>query len=56
MWAAPDLRQTNFVLLHGGWPFSRQLTGLLTKPNVYLDFSAQNIMNYPRDTAENIRG
>lgn len=51
----PELRKTNFVLLHGGWPFARLETGLLTKPNVYLDFSAQTFMNYPHDTAENIR-
>ncbi len=51
----PELRKTNFVLLHGGWPFARLETGLLTKPNVYLDFSAQTFMNYPRDTAENMR-
>lgn len=51
----PALRKTNFVLLHAGWPFARLETGLLTKPNVYLDFSAQTFMNYPRDTAENIR-
>ena len=51
----PSLRKTNFVLLHGGWPFSRQLTALLTKPNCYVDFSEQTFMNYPRDVSENIR-
>lgn len=51
----PSLRKTNFVLLHGGWPFSRQLTGLLTKPNCYVDFSEQTFMNYARDVSENIR-
>ena len=51
----PSLRKTNFVLLHGGWPFSRQLTGLLTKPNCYTDFSEQTFMNYPHDVSENIR-
>jgi predicted TIM-barrel fold metal-dependent hydrolase len=51
----PALRRTNFVLLHGGWPFERQLTALLTKPNVYADFSAQSFMNYPRNTAAAIR-
>jgi predicted TIM-barrel fold metal-dependent hydrolase len=49
------LRKTNFVLLHGGWPFARQLTALLTKPNCYTDFSEQTFMNYPRDVAETIR-
>jgi predicted TIM-barrel fold metal-dependent hydrolase len=51
----PSLRKTNFVLLHGGWPFARQLTALLTKPNCYTDFSEQTFMNYPRDVAETIR-
>jgi predicted TIM-barrel fold metal-dependent hydrolase/predicted small secreted protein len=51
----PQLRKTNFVLLHGGWPFAREETALLTKPNVYLDFSAQTFQNYEHDTAENIR-
>jgi predicted TIM-barrel fold metal-dependent hydrolase len=51
----PSLRKTNFVLLHGGWPFGRQLAGLLTKPNVYTDFSQQTFTNYPRDVSESIR-
>ena len=51
----PALRKTNFVLLHGGWPFGRQLTALLTKPNCYADFSEQTAMNYPRDVSETIR-
>ena len=52
----PALRKTNFVMLHGGWPFGRQLTALLTKPNVYLDFSEQTAMLYPREVSESIRG
>jgi predicted TIM-barrel fold metal-dependent hydrolase len=51
----PSLRQTNFVLLHGGWPFSRQLTALLTKPNCYADFSEQTTLNDSRDVSETIR-
>jgi predicted TIM-barrel fold metal-dependent hydrolase len=51
----PSLRKTNFVMLHGGWPFGRQLTALLTKPNCYADFSEQTFMNYPRDVSETIR-
>jgi predicted TIM-barrel fold metal-dependent hydrolase len=50
-----SLRKTNFVLLHGGWPFGRQLTALLTKPNCYTDFSEQTTMNYARDVSETIR-
>lgn len=51
----PSLRQTNFVFLHGGWPFERQLTALLTKPNAYADFSSQNLFNYPGELAATIR-
>ncbi len=51
----PALRKTNFVMLHGGWPFAHQETALLTKPNAYLDFSAQTFMNEPHDTAAAIR-
>jgi hypothetical protein len=50
-----SLRQTNFVFLHGGWPFERQLTALLMKPNAYADFSAQNFFNYGGELARTIR-
>ncbi|HEX4155218.1 MAG TPA: amidohydrolase family protein [Acidobacteriaceae bacterium] len=40
----PEMRGTNFVLLHGGWPFVRQAGALLQKPNVYLDISQQAVM------------
>ncbi len=51
----PSLHGTNFVLLHGGWPFTREITALLTKPNVYTDFSAQTLTNYPRAVAGVLR-
>ncbi len=35
----PALRKTKFVMVHGGWPFTREITPLLEKPNAYLDFS-----------------
>jgi uncharacterized protein len=38
------LRKTNFVLLHGGWPFVHEIGALLQKPNVYLDLSQQSLM------------
>ena len=25
----PALRKTNFVMVHGGWPFTREITALL---------------------------
>jgi uncharacterized protein len=43
----PSLRRTNFVMVHGGWPFTREITPLLAKPNAYLDFSAQSLVLSP---------
>jgi uncharacterized protein len=51
----PKLRKTNFVMVHGGWPFTREVAALLTKPNAYADFSEQTFMNYPRAVAQAIR-
>jgi predicted TIM-barrel fold metal-dependent hydrolase len=42
------LRETNFVMLHGGWPFERQAGVMLIKPNVYADFSAQTFLRSER--------
>lgn len=52
----PALRKTTFVMIHGGWPFTREITPLLTKPNAYVDFSEQTAFNTPHDTAEVLRG
>jgi hypothetical protein len=51
----PELRRTKFVMLHGGWPFVHEITALLTKPNAYLDFSAQALDLPPAALARNIR-
>ena len=51
----PKLRKTNFVMLHGGWPFTREVAALLSKPNAYADFSEQTFMNYPRTVSQDIR-
>lgn len=51
----PALRKTNFVMIHGGWPFTREMTALLTKPNAYLDFSAQSLSLSPTTLAGIIR-
>ena len=45
------LRHTNFVLLHGGWPFVREAGALLQKPNVYLDLSQETLTFPPRTLA-----
>ena len=47
----PKLRHTNFVMLHGGWPFVREAGALLQKPNVYLDLSQQSLTFPPRTLA-----
>ncbi len=40
----PRFAHTNFVLLHGGWPYVQEAGALLQKPNFYLDVSQQAIM------------
>jgi predicted TIM-barrel fold metal-dependent hydrolase len=49
------LRSVNFAMLHGGWPFTREVAALLAKPNAYADFSQQSFNNYPRTLAQAIR-
>ena len=51
----PKLRQTDFVLLHGGLPNARETRFLLYKPNVYADFSAQTFLTSKRELSEVIR-
>jgi len=34
-------------MVHGGWPYTREITPLLEKPNAYLDFSAQSLLISP---------
>lgn len=51
----PALRKTTFVMVHGGWPFTRQAGALLTKPNAYLDFSAQSLLLPPATLAASMR-
>jgi uncharacterized protein len=40
----PRLVNTNFVLLHGGWPFVHEAGAMLQKPNFYLDISQQALI------------
>lgn len=51
----PDLRKTNFVLIHGGYPFVKETKFLLEKPNVYADFSAQTFLLSPRALSRGLR-
>jgi uncharacterized protein len=49
------LRKTSFVLLHGGWPYIREIGSLLQKPNVYLDISSQDLIIPPHTEAQWLR-
>ena len=51
----PALRKTNFVIIHGGYPFTKETASLMSKPNVYADFSAQTFLIYPRELSEVLR-
>lgn len=51
----PGLRQTKFVMVHGGWPFTREITSLLAKPNAFLDYSAQDLLLTPATLAAILR-
>ena len=53
--AVLNLPDTDFVFLHGGWPFSQQTTALLSKSNVFVDFSGQEYFLSPRILADTIR-
>jgi len=48
---APKFRQTQFVMLHGGWPFVHEIGALLQKPNGWLDLSQQSLVIPPRTLA-----
>jgi predicted TIM-barrel fold metal-dependent hydrolase len=51
----PGLTKTRFVMIHGGWPFTREITALLSKPNAYLDFSQQSMLIDPPVLAQTLR-
>lgn len=51
----PSLRKTNFVVVHGGYPFVKEMSSLMSKPNVYADFSLQTLIAYPRELSETLR-
>ncbi len=51
----PSLRRVNFVMIHGGWPFTAEVTPLLTKPNAYVDFSEQTAFTSARSVSDVLR-
>lgn len=51
----PDLRQTNFVMLHAAWPYGDIVASLISKPNVYADYSCMTFLLYPPKLAACLR-
>ncbi len=51
----PSLRKTTFVVIHGGYPYYRETAGLMSKPNVYGDFSALAYFEKPRGASHMLR-
>ncbi len=39
-----SLRDTRFVLVHGGWPYTRAVSAMIDKPNTYADISVQTFL------------
>jgi len=51
----PTLRKTNFVVVHGGYPYYVETAGLLSKPNVYADLSALSYFDGVSEQAARLR-
>jgi hypothetical protein len=51
----PSLRATRFVVVHGGYPYYAETAGLLSKPNVFADFSALSSFEGPQGQATYLR-
>ncbi len=51
----PDLRKTNFVLLHANPPRERNASMLIAKPNVYTDMSVLELLWSPAELARQLR-
>jgi hypothetical protein len=50
--AAPD---TQFLMLHAGWPFDKEAIASLSHPNVFLDISGSSVHLYARNLAGIVR-
>ncbi|MBI3844713.1 MAG: amidohydrolase family protein [Planctomycetes bacterium] len=50
------LRQTNFVIIHGGGVYAAHAGAMLWKPNVYADVSLMTLVYTPAKLAEVLRG
>ena len=51
----PQYRNTKFVLLHGGYPFTQEAKLLSGKPNVFLDTSGLSLRLYPEEFARVVK-
>ncbi len=51
----PTLRDTKFVMVHGGGVYASHAGAMLWKPNVYLDMSAMTLIDTPAKLAEVLR-
>ena len=51
----PALRQTDFVIVHGGGVYAPHAGAMLWKPNVYVDMSAMTLLYTPPELAEVLR-
>src|SRR5207253_44000 len=47
--------RTTFVLVHGGFPFDRQVVSMIQRPNVYVDVSGQTFFRAPDDLSQTLR-
>lgn len=52
----PSLRQTHFVMLHGGGVYASHAGAMLWKPNVYVDTSLMSLIYSPDMLADVLRG
>jgi predicted TIM-barrel fold metal-dependent hydrolase len=52
----PRYLNTTFVLIHGGYPFERQAIWLAAMKNVFLDSSETELLVYPTEFKQILRG
>jgi predicted TIM-barrel fold metal-dependent hydrolase len=52
----PELRQTQFVIIHGGGVFAAHAGAMLWKPNVHVDMSLMTLAYAPSTVAAVLRG
>jgi uncharacterized protein len=51
----PSMRGARFVLLHGGSPFHQHNGPMIARPNVWVDFSAMELIASPPELARTLR-